>query len=434
MADVTIPGTGVGTVNEIIVTTTATSSILQNAAQAIASLIAANVTTGNATGVTGNVWPEILSIGGRVPGGYGPMTVSGIGSNVRGVLINDTDAVVASNATMTSQETVIAGIGNLTFTDNGSNDQIFVGGGTNNITFNTYSYDSAFEGDGSNQITVNAAQGTTTIFGTAGSSDTIVGGSGSGGIYYVETAGSMALITPNSHNVTVVGTAAGGATSIFGTNFTGSLYVSGGTGTFTGGTNTSNPAGTTNALGSSAAGGTTLIGGGAGDVLTSLGVGDVMRAGLGAETLNGAGALGGGSIYGSAFGSQVIFAGSTTGDVIYTTNSTTSGSYTSGGNTITFTGEFINLHTAPGGQIDGNGVTGRNTIMGGAVGNGVQNATINDFISGTDKLVLTSAVTGLGVSTVTNPTTNVTTVTTQNGSTFTFLNTSVLHAGDVTYK
>lgn len=443
MANVTIPGSSAGGVTDITVTTTATSAILQQATQAIATLIATNPTAGNAANFGGGLWPTVLSIGGSVPGGYGPETVNGIGQSNKVVLVNNTDPVVASNADGVgiTRETVMAGNGSFTFTDNGACDQIFTGGGNNNITFAANSYNGQFLGDGYNKITVQSTSGVTTIIGTTGSTDTIVGTAGSsGGIYYVETNDSMAIITPNSHNVTVVGTSAGGATSVFGTSFTGSLYVSNGTGYFAGGTNSTNSPAVPNALQSSVGGGTTLIGGGAGDVLTSVGKGDILQAGLGAETLDGSGAAGGSTIFGSAYGSQVIFAGSTVGDVIYTTNSTTAGSYNGTSPSISFVGEFINLHTAPSGALDGNGISGANTIVAGASGSGVQSATINDFISGHDKLVLTASNTGLGVSTVTaasvvgGTSMNVTTVTTGNGSTFTFLNTSALQFGDVTAK
>ena len=352
-------------------------------------------------------------IGGANPGGYGAMSVS-VPATIAGIVINNTDPTAVTLPADGNGQVVYAGIGITTITAAGANDTIVAGGGFNTINFSNTSTNSVFLGDGQNVVNVNTAGGATTIFGTSASSDTILGGSSgsstSGGIYYVSAAGSMALIDPGAHNATVIGTAGGKETvSVFGgLAFTGKLTLTDGTGYFQGGSNGGN------SMASSSVGGTTLIGGGQGDVLESFGKGDILKAGTGLETLAGAGSLGGDQFWAStSVATDILGASTLTGASQYVGAS--------------IKGSFIDMHLNGASQALGSTVEGTVSAAPGSA----QFATISDFISGTDKLVLnvqsgSSAVTiGTGTTVIGGNAVTYSTVTTSNGSVFTFLGTTV---------
>jgi hypothetical protein len=336
---------------------------------------------------------QVSLIGGSSTGSHGSSPVT-VASSTLGVIVNNTDPQTITLSG--DNQTLYAGIGTLTINATGASDSIVSGGGNNVIDFTSTSTNGQFLGDGSNWVSINSASGTTTVLATPSTVDTITGGSGSAGIKYVSAAGAFALIDPGAHNATVVGTAGGTeVVSVFGgLAFTGHLTVIDGSGTLQGGSAGGNIMGT-----SSLSGGTELIGGGAGDVLTSYGISDTIIAGLGVETLQGAGVLGG----------EVFDPSSSTATVSGT------GSYTG----LAVKGSFIDLHLAGTSQILGDTVVG--TITGGAA----QFATIADFEHGNDKLQLsvsstytiaTGTASGGGV---------YSTVTTSNGSVFTFLGVTV---------
>lgn len=425
MPTVTISGaTGSQVVNFINFTTASTAAIAQAAANNISSLFPgvgqANVNAGYAGG------SQIVgSIGNTSQGSAGNLSPA-LNSNVVALTVNNNDTTTASNLRFTGGETVLAGTGNLVFTDNAAGTFIITGGGTNAITFATNSANGTFLGDGANTINVNAIGGATSVFGTAGSTDTIQGGASSN-IVYTSTAGARAFINPNSSNVTVFGAGGAGSTTVFGgasTPGTGRLTVTDGTGLFQGGT-----AGT-NIMSSSSVGGTTLIGGGNNDVLSSKGVGDFVKAaGIGVSTLDASYSKGSVTLQGSSGGASLMYASQTLGDTVLTTSSTIDG----GG----FVGEFVNLHTGPNSLFRSLNNTVSSTVLGGGgVGNtGLQHATFGDFISGLDKVLLVSSVVGNYYGMVTGsygPGAGqvYTNVQTANGSVFTFYNTT-LTASDI---
>jgi hypothetical protein len=200
----------------------------------------------------------------------------------------------------------------------------------------------------------------------------------------------------------------------------GTLTVTDGRGLFQGGT------GGANIMGSSSVGGTTLIGGASGDMLSSKGVGDSLKGGLGVSTLDSSYSRGNVTLGGSSNGASLIYASQTLGDTINTTSSTIDG----GG----FKGTFVQLHTGPNSLFRSLNTTVASTVFGGggAGNSGAQFATMGDFISGLDKLVLVSSVVGsiYGMVTGSIGSTVYTNVGTQNGSTFTFYNT-ILTANDI---
>jgi hypothetical protein len=402
-------GQGVSSPVRLNVTTLKTNAV----ANAVLGLID-NTATGDTT-----------IVGGTTPGTYGAMSLS-LPTSITGVVINNASPTAVTLSGSGNGQVVYAGIGITTITAAGTNDTIVAGGGLNTINFTSASSVvpapglSEFVGDGQNLINVNDAAGITEIVGTSASADTIIGGStgaaAPGGIYYVSAAGSMAMIDPGAYNATIIGTAGGTETvSVFGVGsnpaipFTGALTVVNGDGYFQGGSNGGN------SMESSTVGGTTLIGGGAGDVLESLGAGDVLKAGLGLETLAGGGTLGADQFWASTSTATGLIAASTlTGTSQYVGASVK--------------GTFIDMHLPGTTQALGSSVEGTvSTVVGSA-----QFATISDFISGTDKLVLnivgsaSSSVTiGSGTTTTNSGPVAYSTVTTSNGSVFTFLGTTV---------
>ncbi len=422
MAYVTISGaSGTNIVNTIQYTSAATAALAQAAAANISSLITSSQATqaslNSGTAPTGTF---IASIGSTVDTNVGPVTANNISTAV-GFTINNLANTIASNSRFSfGNESVISGIGNLNFSDNAASTQIFAGGGNNTITFSSFSSNGSFTGDGANQIGVNTTSGVTSVFGTAASTDTIYGGSASSNIAYKSTAGSSAFILERNANLTVFG-GAGGSTTVFGgansgltsPSGAGTLTVVNGQGFFIGGS------GGPNIMSTSSIGGTTLVGGGNGDVLTSNGQGDIISGGSGLSTINASNSVGGDSLAGVQNGASVIYGSKSIGDAIFLTNSSITGAL----NGTSYTGADIFLHTGASTALYGLNSTVANIIYAGApsAGMGAEKATINDFISGTDKLVLQTSVTGAGV-TIAGGAGGSTVVTTTNGSTFTFLN------------
>jgi hypothetical protein len=359
---------------------------------------------------TGNT----LIIGGVRPGGYGVINTLAPTSAL-GIIVNNTDPTSVTLPGAGNGQIVYSGIGVTTITAGGQGDTIISGGGFNTINFTNTSTNSLFLGDGQNVVNVNTASGATTIFGTSASSDTILGGSSGGGssgdIYYVSAAGSMALIDPGAHNATVIGTAGGTETvSVFGgLAFTGNLTVTNGTGYFQGGSNGGN------SMASSTVGGTTLVGGGQGDILKSMGKGDILKAGSGLETMVGAGALG----YDQFWASTSTATGLLTMSALAGNNKYLGAS---------IEGSFIDMHLNGAAQTLGSSVEGTVT----ASSSSAQFATIADFISSKDKLVLTffggaNTATSIasGATIIGGQSVNYSTVTASNGSVFTFLGTTI---------
>ena len=427
---VTITGAaGSGVVTNVQVTSATTAVIAQNAANSISSLFGsggfgqANINSGATTSAA-----IVGSLGGTNSANYGTLVVQSIPNNVQSLTINNLGDTFASNSRFIGSETVLSGTGNLNFTDNGSSTTIVTGGGNNTITFNAYSANGSFTGDGTNQIGVNSANGSASVFGTAASSDTISGGTAASNIVYTSAAGAKAFINPRSANVTVFGANGAGSTTVFGgtaNTSTGTLTVTNGTGLFQGGT-----AGN-NVLGSSTVGGTTLIGGGSGDLLQSRGTGDMLIGASGASTLDGSFSAGGVTLSGGSTGSSLIYASKTQGDVVLTTNSTVQG--------IGYVGEFIDLHTGPNSLLRSLNSSVSSTIIGGGgTTSGAQFASVGDFISGIDKLLLVTSV--VGAATLTTGTVAgagsqplaYSQVTTTNGSNFIFYNATLTSADIVT--
>jgi len=437
MAYVTITGaSGANIVSTIQYTSAATAALAQAASANITSLIVPSgqgVSQVSLNAGAAGSGPIIGSIGSTTDTNVGTVVATGL-TNAVALTINNTGQTFAGNSRFSyGNETVIAGQGNLNFTDSGASTQIFTGGGTNTITFAATSSNASFTGDGINQLGVNATSGATSVFGTAASSDTIYGGTTASNIVYKSTTGSSALILARTANITVFG-GTGGTTTVFGggggTTGTvagsGNLSVSGGTGFFEGGSVGNN------IMSSSSIGGTTLLGGGSGDVLSSYGANDVLTAGAGSSTLDGSNSVGGDTLSGSQTGASLIYASKTNGDVVYTTNSTVVG--------IGYTGAFIDLHTGPNSLLRSLNANVASTIVAGgaAAGTGAEVATIGDFLTSLDKLVLMSSGVGT-VSSISNATLTTaggsvtqSIVHTSNGSQFTFYNATVTIADIVT--
>jgi hypothetical protein len=421
MPTVTITGaSGLGVVTQLTVTTATTAAIAQAAANNIGTLFP-GIGQLNVNGNYSGSLQIVGSIGAASPTAAGSLSPV-LNNNVVALTINNTDSTTTSNARFTGGETVLSGTGNLTFTDNAASTYIITGGGTNTINFSSFSSNGTFQGDGTNTINVNSTAGSTSVYGTAGSTDTIQGSGTGSNIVYTSASGARAFINPSASNITVFGAGGAGSTTVFGgtsTPGTGRLTVTDGNGLFQGGT-----AGT-NIMSSSSVGGATLIGGGNNDVLNSKGRGDIlMGGGIGVSTLDASYSVGGDTIQGSKTGASLIYASQTVGDTINTTSSTF--------DTGPFVGEFIQLHTGPNSLFRSLNNSVSSTIVGGGgVGNtGIQHATMGDFISGLDKLLLVSSVVGnyygLATGSYGSGAGQVyTNVQTQNGSVFTFFNTTL---------
>lgn len=420
MPTVTITGAaGTNVVSSLQVTTASTAALAQTAANNVSALFTSGFGQVNINGGVSTGALIVGSIGGTTDTNAGSISVLNIPNNVQSLLINNTGATTASNSRFVGNETVIAGTGNLTFTDNGASTTIITGGGTNAITFSANSTNASFTSDGVNTLNVNTSSGATSVFGTSTSSDTIIGtASTTGGITYTSAAGAKAFINPGAANVTVFGAGGAGTETVFGgasvNSFSGKLTVTDGTGYFQGGTAGGN------VIGSSTVGSTTLIGGGSGDVLTAKGLSDKLVAGAGAATLDGSSSLGGDFFFASSTGAALMYGSRAIGDTFFTNNSTVAG--------VGFTGSFIDLHTGPNSQLRGlnNNVSG--TVAVGFSGSGANFASVGDFVSGTDKVVLNTSAVGssftLANGTVAGAGGSIayTNLVTSNGSTITFYN------------
>lgn len=427
MPTVTITGaSGTGVVNFLTVTSARTAAVATAAANNISSLFGSMLQQNVSAGYT-DAMQIVGSLGNTSQSAVGSLSPN-LNSNVVALTINNSDTTTASNSRFMGSQTVLSGSGNLNFTDNAGSTSIITGGGSNNITFSTFSVNGTFIGDGANIINVNATAGTTSVFGTDAATDTIQGSANGSNIVYTSASGANAFINPSASNITVFGAGGAGSTTVFGganTPGTGKLTVVDGRGLFQGGT-----AGT-NSMSSSSVGGTTLIGGGNNDVLSSKGIGDFVRAsGIGVSTLDASYSKGSVTLQGSSSGASLIFASQTMGDTINTTGST----YDTG----PFVGEFIELHTGPNSLLRSLNTSVASTIVGGGGGqaaNTVQKATMGDFISGLDKLILVSSVVGTyyGMASGSygpNAGQVYTNVQTVNGSVFTFYNT-ILTTNDI---
>lgn len=423
MPQITIPGSaGSYTVSAIAYTSDQIGIAAQTSLNNILSLLSSGVIGINITnGVTTNL-PIVGSITGS-----SIVDIGIVDDNIKALLIDSIGKTTVSNSRSTANQSVIAAAGGLTFTDNGASTVLVVGGGTNTINFGSGSTNASFIGDGANTLNISTAFGATSIFGTSASSDTIVGAVGGGNVVYTSAAGSRAFINPGADNVTVFGSSGAGTATVFGgssvNTFTGRLTVVDGTGYFQGGT-----AGN-NILGSSTVGSTTLIGGGGDDILTARGANDVLVAGAGAATLDGSHSSGKDTFFASSTGTSLMYGGTSSGDTFFTNNSTISG--------VGFTGSFIDLHTAPNALFHGLNSNVSNFIGIGFSGNGANYGTISDFISGVDKLVLNTSVTGSsysltsGVLVGSNGPVTYTNMQTANGSFITVYN-SVIKSSDIT--
>ncbi len=389
MPYVTITGAaGTGVVQTLVVTSAATQAMAQAAANNInAALLAQNYTDVNINSVSNPSGFVVGSLGQTAQGGSATLTALNIPNNVQSLTINNSGNTVASNNRFIGSETVLSGNGNLTFTDNGSSTAIITGGGNNTITFSNSSANGFFVGDGNNTINVNAAAGSTSVFGTAASSDTIVGSaSGPSSIVYTSAAGASAFINPLLSNVTVFGANGAGTETVYGSGanaFTGRLTVTDGTGLFAGGT-----AGN-NLLGSSTVGSTTLIGGGSGDQLVAKGAKDILIAASGAETLDGSNSAGGDFFFAGTNGTALMYAGKNVGDTFYTNTTTLQGSASA-----LALNTFIDLHSGPNTLLRSLNTSVSSTIAVGFSNLGQNYATVGDFISNLDKVVLNTSVVG----------------------------------------
>lgn len=381
MLQATLSGAaGQNTVSVITLSTGQTQVAAQTSLNSISTLISGGYTGVNITTGAIPTTPIIGSITGTAN-----VILGTLANNVQALTITNTGTTTVANSKFIGNESVIAASGGLTFTDSGASTTIIVGGGTNTINFGSGSTNATFTGDGANTLNLSTASGATSVFGTSASTDTIIGTAGtSSNVTYTSAAGASVFINPGAGNVTVFGTGGAGTATVFGgssvNTFTGTLTVVDGTGYFQAGT-----AGGNN-LGSSTVGSTTLIGGGGKDVLTAKGVKDVLVAGAGTATLDGSHSAGGDSFFSSSSGTSLMYGGDFNGDTFYTNTSTVVGTG--------FTGSFINLHTGPNSQLRGlnNNVAG--TVAVGFSQNGANFATIGDFVSGVDKLVLNTAITG----------------------------------------
>lgn len=412
------PGTNV--VTAITVTSNQALAVAQNNFNNIATLLSNGFTN---TDITSGV-STTASIVGSISGSSA-VNLGALANNVQALAIANTGTTTVGNSQFIGNESVLAASGGLMFTDSGASTSIVVGGGSNTLTFSSNSTNATFTGDGSNMINLATASGATSVFGTSHSNDTIMGSATVGsGVIYTAAAGSHVFINPAAANVTVFGANGAGTATVFGgstaTAFTGRLTVTDGTGYFQGGLAGSN------VIGSSNVGSTTLIGGGGNDVLTSKGVGDILVAGSGTATLDGSHAAGGDTFFASSTGTSLMYGGSTAADTFFTNNSTVQG--------VGYTGSFIDLHTGPNAQLRGLNSNVAGTVAVGFSGAGANHATVGDFVSGLDKLVLNTAVTGSSY-TLTNGTltgsagpVTYTNVQTSNGSLITIYNATVTNS------
>ncbi len=348
--------------------------------------------------------PTVLEVGGSAPVALGDVNLGTLNANVSAVLINNTGVTTLSNTSSSLNQRIVGGAGGIVLTDAGTSTQVVVGGGTNAVTLDATSTNATFTGDGTNTVIVGAMGGTTTIQGTGASVDSIQA-TGSGNVFYVASSGAATILQATSGNVTIVG-AAGATQTVFGGDgttilsdgagglktittqaFTGSLSARGVSGYAEGGL-----AGN-NTLSGNAAGASTLVGGGSGDTLVAGGAGDqlVARAHGGTTVLDGSQANGGVSLWADvngrdmSSGAVTMYGSKSVADNFYLSTSTVTGTT----NGVTFEGSLVSLHTGSNGAVmnAGAGIV-QNSINVGVFNNFAQFATVTDFVSGADKLVV----------------------------------------------
>lgn len=382
MPQATISGsTGPISAIAIKITSDQAQAAAQRALNNISNLISSQGFT--VRDITNGNFPNISTVG--LISGTKDVNLGLLLSNVQALIILNTGTTNVGNLKEISNEFVVAASGGLIFNDNGASTSIVTSGGTNIVNFGTSSNNSVFVGDGSNTLNISTASGITSVFGTSYSADTIIGSAyAKSDVAYTSEENSSVFINPSAGNVTVFGNGGLGSETVFGgsliNTFTGRLIVVDGTGYFQAGT-TGN-----NVLGSSTVGSTTLIGGGGNDVLSAKGVNDVLVAGSGSETLDGSYSAGGDTFWASSTGTSLMYGSALIGDTFFTNNSTVLG--------VGFTGSFINFHTTPNAQLRGLNSSIPNILAIGFSEKSANYATIGDFISGVDKLVINTAVTG----------------------------------------
>ncbi len=432
MASPTVPGGGTTTgSNQITTTSSATLALAQSIINTIGTISAANTVTSTTvpSSVTSPSTPTPIAIGGTTPVSLGVVNVGVVSANVTAVLINNTGTTTLTNTSASTNQSVVGGSGSVNFTDAGTGTTVVVGGGSNAVTFSSTSSGAKFVGDGTNTIAISATTGTTTIQGTGSSVDSISATS-KGNVSYTATAGATAIVQATSGNVTVVG-AVGATQTVFGGSgatiisdgnggfktinasaFTGTLTATNVTGYAEGGT------GGKNVITGNSTGASTLVGGGSGDTLVAGGAGDniVARARGGNTTIDGSQAAGGINEWADVNGNNTnsgavtMYGSKSVADNFYLSTSTVAGTT----NGVAFKGSLVTLHHASDNTTVLN-TNVANKIDVGVFNNFAQFATVTDFISGTDKLVI-----GQGQGTVSIASSGTTfSVTTASGSTIT---------------
>ena len=419
-------------------------SVITGVSSAIAAGAVATISSPSfSSALTSPSTPTVLQVGGGNPVALGAVNLGTLNANVTAVLINNTGSTTAANTSASAQQSVVGGTGGLSFTDAGTGTQLVVGGGTNSVNFAATSTGASFTGDGLNTLSIAATSGTTTIIGTGASADTIRATS-TGSVNYTAASGSTAVVSATSGNVTIIGTA-GAAQTVFGGS--GTTIISdgnGGTKTFTQAAFTGKLAATNvqgyaeggtagaNTLSGGSTGSSTLVGGGAGDTLVAGGAGDqlVARARGGNTTLDGSQTAGGINLWADVnstntnAGAVTMYGSRSVADNFYLSTSTVTGS--TGG--TTFKGSLITLHTSSTGTVMNSVAAGtivNNTIDVDVFNSLAQFATVTDFVSGHDRLVIGS---GQGAVTIAQSDSGFV-VSTAQGSTITLAGTIAL--GDI---
>jgi hypothetical protein len=406
MADVTVLGAGGATVT-LVLSSAQNAAIAQAAVGSVTKLVeAGTLAQQNFTG----------SPLGTPPGLLGGVVVESAG-NVGGLTSQYVSAMVAAagNSTIVGPQnftsTVVATDGaNLTYWNQSTAAQIFLGAGDNFLinsggaiaffdkgasviqteaggtTTAVVQDDGLVLVQGAGKTTVAAADGADVVVAVQGDSTvpvTVTGGGAGGNIQYL-AIGGKGIINPGAANVTVFGNVGGGTATVFGgtgpvgtdpaPEFTGKLTVVEGSGFFQGGTGGGNLL-----FSSTVAGSATLVGGGDGDQLFSMGANQFLLAGAGSSTLTGfnVDATVGGSIFQSGGGNATIFGN------------------TGGGNTFAIGGGLTAIDGRDEAAITAAGATAQaNTFYVVAAAGG--GAGVGDFVSGLDtfNLTLTTSVTG----------------------------------------
>ena len=414
MPAVTVLGAGGATVS-LNFAAAANAAAAQAALNTVSTLVSTNVLTQvNYAGGIGTVPTPPTSLGGVVVTVGGANYITGLPGNNYASFVNSSTGLTMTAETDTINNPTVVSNGNLSLTNNVTNANIFLSGGINNITEGSLVatatiYDDGGTGSSFTQTNVGATKGTTTLVTFANSNITlnmgssqnydlvqpgtnetinVVGSSSSGLLVVNGSAGSNVtynplggngLIYPTGGNI-VINAGVGNETLFGGSGplpglgnqsvpqFTGSATVISGEGYFRGGTTGNNflTSGTV-------AGGASLIGGGSGDYIASYGVGNLIEAGTGNETLvSFTSPTAAGSTFIGGFNTVV-------GGVTTAANTTIYGA-PGGGNYIGFqsgSSTVFGLHGS-------SGTVGDTYFE--AAGNGT--STISDFISGVDKFSL----------------------------------------------